>query len=182
MNHVINSLPFKYKSLLDNHPWLVDMIWLCDMHKPYRSCQATPLLPANAVWRGKCGHRGCHWDRDRHPVSLPTRGAVGLLFFVCETQTLHYITLHYICTQATVLQPKSHLGAAPWDWTERFCAAPPNMVVGYKDETRCGAGAMEPDSEATACSLYPSLTPLRREENQIGTGFYILWSYSFKGM
>lgn len=35
---------------------------------------------------------------------------------------------------------------------------------GNKDETRCVGGAMVPDSEATACSLYPGLTPLRRQE------------------
>lgn len=59
-----------------------------------------------------------------------------------------------------------HLGAGLWDWAERFCAAPPDMVVGYKDETRCVAGAMGPDSEATACSLYPGSTPLRWERDK----------------
>lgn len=58
----------------------------------------------------------------------------------------------------------SHLGVGLWDWAERFCAAPPDMVVGCKGETRCVAGAMKPDSEATACSLCPGLTPLRWEE------------------
>lgn len=41
------------------------------------------------------------------------------------------------------------------------------MVVGYTDETRCVAGAMEPDSEATACSLYPGWTPLKSETEHV---------------
>lgn len=52
----------------------------------HRSSQATPLLPADGVWRGEGGHGGRHWDRYGHSVSLPTRWALPL-FFVCETQT-----------------------------------------------------------------------------------------------
>lgn len=138
------------------------------MRFTYCSCQATPLLPTDGVWWGECGHGGRHWDRDGHPVPLPTRGTLALLF-ICETQTLACTWKHkhrnmcstlYNCTGCISL---SHLGAGLLDWAEHFCAAPPDMVVGYKDETRCVAGAMEPDSEVTACSLYPDLTPLKWE-------------------
>lgn len=132
---------------------------------PYRSCQATPLLPPDGVGRREGGHGGRHWDRDGHPVSLPTRGPLPLLF-VCENRTheykfpIHTLYIMQLCPWFCL----SHLGAELWDWAERFCAAPPDMAVGCKDEIHCAAGAMEPDSEPTACSLCRGLTPLRWEE------------------
>lgn len=41
------------------------------------------------------------------------------------------------------------------------------MAGGNKDETRCVVGAMVPGSEATTCSLYPGLTRLRWEKQNI---------------
>jgi len=143
--------------------------WSWVMRHSYRSRQATPLMPADAVWRGEGGHRGSHWDRDGHLVSLPTRGAVALLFvFEPQTKThTHMKNVQFVLFAHNKMRlhdpPLSHLGAGLWDWAERFCVAPPDMVVGYKGETRYVAGAMEPDSEATACALFPGLTPLRWE-------------------
>lgn len=153
--------------------WLLDISYFqwCTVCQPHRSCQATPLLPADGVWWGEGGHGGRHWDRDGHPVSLPTRWALALLF-VCETQIptretsqlMSFVQDRMLLCAGRISMP--HLGAGLWDWAERFCAAPPDMVVGYKDETRCVAGAMEPDSEATACSLYPGSIPLRWERDE----------------
>lgn len=69
------------------------------IHYSYRSCQATPLLPANGVrwWEG--GHRWRHWNRDGNPVSLPTCRMLMLLF-ICETQThTSKLTLCAVCIQ-----------------------------------------------------------------------------------
>lgn len=41
------------------------------------------------------------------------------------------------------------------------------MAVGCKDETCYVAGAIEPDSELTACSLYPGSTQLIQERREI---------------
>lgn len=59
-----------------------------------------------------------------------------------------------------------HLGAALSGWTEQFCAVLPRTAGGNKGGTRCVAGAMAPGSEATTCSLYPGLTPLRWEKQK----------------
>lgn len=153
--------------------WWFDISYFqsCTVCQPHRSCQATPLLPADGVWWGEGGHGGRHWDRNGHPASLTTCWVLALLF-VCETQISTHETsqlmwcfvVHGIILVGSLMH---HLGAGLWDWAERFCAAPPDMVVGYKDETRCVAGAMEPDSEATACSLCPGSTPLRWERQDI---------------
>lgn len=57
----------------------------CTACQPHRSCQATPLLPADGVWWGEGGHGGRHWDRDGHPASFPTCWVLALLL-VCEIQ------------------------------------------------------------------------------------------------
>lgn len=77
-----------------------------------------------------------------------------------NSQFVHFVENSLYCVDWISL---SHFCAGLWDWAEHFCAAPPDTVVGCKDETRYVAGAMEPDNELTACSLYPSSTPLKRE-------------------
>lgn len=95
--HETVLVPAIYKNLFPgNYPligWLRDISYfpLCTVCCSHRSCQATPLLPPDGVWWGEGGHRGRHWDRDGHPVPLPTRGAVMLLF-VCWPKHQHLKT------------------------------------------------------------------------------------------
>lgn len=74
-----------------NHNWTLSgcsrvIVLLVHIIHSYRSCQTTPLLPADGVWWWEAGHRWRHWNRDGDPVSLPTCRMLMLLF-VCETQT-----------------------------------------------------------------------------------------------
>lgn len=148
--------------------WLF-LFWQWNCRRTHRPCQATPLLSTDGVRWGEGGHRGRHWNGDSHPVSLPARRLLLFIYNPDSEGKQWMLTVVRLGETHSVVSARSwqsaHLGAGPAGWTERSCAAPPDREAECRGGRCCVAGAMEPDSGGTACSLCPGWTPLGRHRH-----------------